>query len=249
MNRTKSLLLVVVVAVLAWLTIAPRPASAEPFADIHFGVAVTGNDDVTNVTGLGETALDADFDTSFSIGGRVGYWFETRLLRGVPLDIGGALDISHFSPDIDTQVVTTIDPGGPGVSTLSALDLSVTAISFDLMLRWPLMVSREFPKGQLQPYFAIGPAIFIADAEDSFILASNFDPPGQSETDASVGVKLSLGAAWLFLKNVAVIGEYRFTHFSPEFEFRDDVGGVPVPVTVETDVDTHSFLVGASYRF
>ncbi len=243
MNRTKSLLLVV--AVLAWLTIAPRPASAEFFADIHLGAAVTGNDDVTNVTGFGETALDVDFDTSFSIGGRVGYWFETLPLRGVNLNVGGALDISHFSPDIGTQVVTTIDPGGPGVDLLSALDLSVTAISFDLMLRWPLMVSREFPKGQLQPYFSIGPAIFIANAEDSVILTSNFDPPGQSESDASVGVKLGLGAAWLVLKNVAILGEYRFTHFSPEFEFRD--GGLPR--TVETDVDTHSFLVGASYRF
>jgi opacity protein-like surface antigen len=241
MNRTKSLLLVVVVAVLAWLTIAPRPASAELFADIHLGTAVTGSDDVTDATGLAETALDVDFDTSFSIGGRVGYWFETLPLRGVNLNVGGALDISHFSPDIDTQVVTTIEPGGPDVDTLFALDLSVTAISFDLMLRWPLLTSREFPKGQLQPYFAIGPTIFVASAEDTI----NFGPPGQSESDTSIGVKLGFGAAWLFLKNVAAVAEYRFTHFSPEFEFRD--GGLPR--TVETDVDTHSFLVGASYRF
>jgi opacity protein-like surface antigen len=244
MNRTKSLLLVV--AVLAWLTVAPRPASAEPFADIHFGAAITQGADVTaSSLGVAETALDVDFDNSFSIGGRAGYWFEAPPLHGVPLNFGLALDISHFSPDIGTQIVTVVDPGGPDVGVVSAVDLSVTAISFDLMLRWPLMVSREFPKGQLQPYFSIGPAIFITSAEDTLI----FDPPGQSETDASVGVKLGLGAAWLFLKNVAVFGEYRFTHFSPEFEFRDDVGGVPVPATLETDVNTHYFLVGASYRF
>ena len=244
MNRTRSLLLVV--AVLAWLAIAPRPASAELFADIHLGAAVTGSNDVTaSALGVEETALDVDFDTSFSIGGRAGYWFEAPPLRGVPLNFGLALDISHFSPDIDTQVVTFIDPGGPDVAVLPAIDLSVTAISFDLMLRWPLIVSREFPRGQLQPYFSIGPAIFVTSADDSL----NFDPPGQSDTDASIGVKLGLGAAWLVFKNVAVFGEYRFTHFSPEFEFSDDVGGVPIPVKLETDVNTHSFLVGPSYRF
>ncbi len=244
MNRARSRL-VVFFAALAWLAVAPRPASAEFFADIHLGTAVTGSHDVTaSALGVAETALDVDFDTSFSIGGRAGYWFEAPPLPGVPLNFGLALDISHFSPDIDTQIVTIVDPGGPDVGVVSALDLSVTAISFDLMLRWPLMVSREFPKGQFQPYFTIGPAIFVANAED-VIDTIDFDPPGQSESDASIGVKLGLGAAWLVLKNVAVFGEYRFTHFSPEFEFSDNF----VPVKVETDVNTHSFLVGASYRF
>jgi len=43
-----------------------------------------------------------------------------------------------------------------------------------------------------------------------------------------------------------MFGEYRFTHFSPEFTFRDDVLG---NAKLSTDVNTHYLLVGVSFRF
>src|SRR6266436_9803429 len=82
----------------------------------------------------------------------------------------------------------------------------------------------------------------LAHAEDS----RNFEPSNQSDTDASVGVKVGAGVAWQFTKNIAMFGEYRFTHFSPEFTFRDDVLG---NATLSTDVNTHYLLVGVSFRF
>ena len=110
------------------------------------------------------------------------------------------------------------------------------------MLRFPLLKSPQFPNGQLQPYITVGPAIFVAHAEDS----RNFEPSNQDDTDASVGVKVGAGVAWLFTKNIAVFGEYRYTHFSPEFTFRDDVLG---NAKLSADVNTHYVLVGASFRF
>src|SRR2546430_2544285 len=88
------------------------------------------------------------------------------------------------------------------------LDLSVWTIGFDAMLRLPLLKSPRFPKGQLQPYITVGPAIFVAHAEDS----RNFEPSNQDDTDASVGVKVGAGVAWQFTKNIAMFGEYRYTH-------------------------------------
>lgn len=242
MNRTKSLLVVFVV--LTWSGMAPVGARAEWFAGLYLGVASTTSKDVTIVEPAETDILnDVDLDSSISFGGRVGHWFETALYRD--LNWGLALDISHFRPDIDSQVVPgiNIDAGGPDpdVFLLSSIDLAVTPISFDLMLRWPFLKSRQFPKGQLQPYFTIGPTLFIASAEDSI----NFDPFRQSDTDTSLGLKVGTGLAWYFVKNFAVFGEYRFTHFSPEFDFRD--GGDPV--TVETDVNTHHFITGVSYYF
>src|SRR5262249_36267740 len=80
----------------------------------------------------------------------------------------------------------------------------------------PLLTSATLPNAQPQPYLRVGPAIFVAHADDSF----NFAPGNQTDSDTSVGVKLGTGVSWLFTRNIGVFGEYRYTHFSPEFTFR-----------------------------
>jgi opacity protein-like surface antigen len=110
------------------------------------------------------------------------------------------------------------------------------------MLRLPLVKSADFPNGRLQPYASVGPAIFISKAEDT----TNFAPPAnQSDTDTSVGFKVGAGVTFLFTKNIGIFGEYRYTHFSPEFEFTT----AGVKSKTETDINTHHLLVGASFRF
>lgn len=103
-----------------------------------------------------------------------------------------------------------------GINTtaqLHAIDFSITAIAFDIVrLRWPLLTSAEFPKGQLQPHFTVGPALFLTQTKDT----SNFTPGNQSVTDTTVGVKVGAGVAWELLQHLALFGEYRFTHFSPQ---------------------------------
>ena len=163
---------------------------------------------------------------------------------GGPLQfLGLGLDISHFAPNIGLQTRTFCLAGfGCGTGTFGAIDLSVTVIGFDAMFRYPLMKTPQFPNGQLQPYFTLGPAVFIAHAEDTI----NFFPFNQSDTDTKLGLKLGLGATWLFTKNIGMFGEYRFTHFSPEFTFNDSFLGKS---TLSTDVNTHHFLAGVSFRF
>lgn len=220
------------------LTTLAVPAWAEWFADVYVGAAMTLNDDLTiTEPGTVNVLNDVDFDTSFAFGGRGGYWFETPLLG---LHFGVAMDVSHFSPDLDSQVVSGTENGAPEVFLLRELDLGVTALSLDLMLRWQLLTSPEFPKGRLQPYFTVGPTLFIAHAEDS----TNF-PPARSNTDIFGGVTVGAGVAWFLVRNIAIFGEYRFTHFDPEFEFTDGAA----PVTLETDVNTNYFLAGISFRF
>ena len=238
LGRTRSLLMLT--AILACLVVA-APASAEWFGDLYLGGAFTAKHDVeTNFPTTGEqvTTLDVTFDKALAGGLRGGYWFPFAL---GPLNLGAGLDISHFRPNIGRQTRTFCRHFCVS-DQFDDLDLAVWVIGFDAMLRYPLIKSPEFPNGRLQPYVTLGPAIFVAHAEDS----RNFEPSNQSDTDASPGVKVGAGVAWQFTKNIAVFGEYRFTHFSPEFTFRDDVLG---NAKLSTDVNTHYLLVGVSFRF
>ena len=242
LGRTKSLLMLT--SALACLGIA-TPAAAEWFGDLYLGGAFTEKHDVdTNSV----TTLDVRFDNawsrtrptwwSFAGGVRGGYWFPFEL---GPLNFGVGLDLSHFRPDISRQTRSFCSRFCTS-GIFDDLDLSVWTLGFDAMLRFPLLKSPQFPKGQLQPYITVGPAIFVAHAEDR----GNFEPSNQHDTDASVGVKVGAGVAWQFTKTIAMFGEYRYTHFSPEFSFRDDVLG---SATLSTNVNTHYLLMGVSLRF
>lgn len=233
-------------AVLVWLTATVYPASAEWFVDLYAGAAFTQHRDiqVTTQSVLGipfptpvpERFSNVSFDTSVSYGGRFGYWFEA-----IP-HLGLALDVFRFEPDVSEQTGTVTVFGTTFPFPLATTDIGVTAISFDLMLRWPLLTSSQFPKGQLQPYFTVGPTIFVVDVHDT----TNFGPPfNQSDTDTAVGVKAGVGLAWQFHKNMALFGEYRFTHVSPAVKFRDPGG----TTTAETDLNSHHLVTGISFRF
>jgi opacity protein-like surface antigen len=249
--------LLAIAAILACSTTSALPASAEWFADLYAGTASTLSNDVfvealkdpTGPTPFTIRHRAVDFDSSMTFGGRFGYWDETWSWLGL------ALDVSHFRPDVGRQTVISTEDDATDVvtepRTFAPLDLSVTAFSLDLMLRWPLWKSQQYPKGRLQPYVSGGVALFVAVVDDT----TNFGPPDrQSDIDASVGMKASAGVAWHFLRNWALFGEYRFTRFSPEFSF------TPVPdpdrgfenfdkTRVETDILTHHLLVGVSFRF
>jgi opacity protein-like surface antigen len=233
-GRTKSL--VMLTSALVCLAVA-APARAEWFADFYLGGAFTEKHDVTADFGGGfqVKTLDVSFDKSFAGGIRGGYWFPFDL---GPVNFGAGLDLSHFSPNIGRQqrVVCTNNVCASGV--FDDLDLSIWTVAIDLLVRFPLLKSANFPKGQLQPYITVGPAIFVAHAEDDH----NFQPPRQSNNDTTLGVKVGAGVMWYFTPVVAMFGEYRWTHFHPDFT----LAGV---TDLTTDINTHYVLVGVSFHF
>lgn len=229
--------LVALIVTVAALTIA-TPAWAEWFVDLYLGGAFTEKHDVDTELPAGAiSGRDVSFNNSFTGGLRGGYWLPFDV---GPLNFGLGLDFSHFAPNIEQQLRTFCR--NVCVSrTFQDVDLSVWVIGFDALLRAPLLKSAEFPHGQLQPYLRLGPTLFVAHADDS----SNFDPSNQSDSDTSVGVKLGTGVTWLFTKNIGIFSEYRYTHFSPEFTFRDD----GATANVSTSINTHSLLIGVNFRF
>lgn len=246
------------------LSVTSTPVSAEWYFDAYGGGGFIENNDVTlrkkfsASHDLGAASLrlratlrDVKADDFTTAGVRFGYWLESVPYSGIGLDL--------FLFDLDTprQTVTTdanaaldiriddktfhIDQGVRLPVRIPRFTFPTTAVasSVDFMFRYPLLIDAEFPKGRLQPYFNISPALLFTDT----------DP------DVELGVKVGTGIAWQFHKHFALFTEYRFTHFSPEVErgsFRISQDGVGVRIRnpkVETDLNTHYILAGISVRF
>jgi opacity protein-like surface antigen len=230
----------IVVALIACLSgFVARPASAEWFADVFVGVAAPQSEDVDVRLSSPLTKLryqDVDLDRSVSYGGRFGKYFE-----GVPW-LGLTVDALNFSPDLSQQsAVQTASTGTSARTTLPPISLSVVAISFDLMLRVPLLTTKEIPAGRVQPYVLGGPGVFFVSATDH----GNFIRRRQSDVEIVGGFNAGGGITWQFSQALGVFGEYRFSHASPEFEFKNFDGRA----TVETDINAHHFLLGLSAKF
>jgi len=229
----------VVAAILACSCFLAFPARAEWFADVSIGTALTSSSDLTTISpGTSTIATDVGFDSSFTLGGRMGHWSRTKYAPG--LQLGGAAGLFRFSPDITSQVV----PVNGTPTLLDTTEIDVTALSFDLMARYPMMVSRKYPKGRLRPYLTLGPAIFFSTIKDQ----GNIAGVGccRSATDTSFGLKLGFGAAWQIRKAVDLFGEYRFTHFNAEADITDAAGTL---TTAHVDINTNHLVAGISFRF
>src|SRR6185503_3447333 len=139
---------------------------------------------------------DVDFNTSFSVGGRAGYWFGF---------FGINLDVNYFRPNIDTQT-----------SGFDA-DIHVVGIGLNAMLRGQFLKTTAVPDGALQPYIFAGPTLFVSRLKIDISGAGSDD-----DTDTNLGFTAGTGVTYLFTKNFGVFGEYRFTYNRPEF----DISGV-----------------------
>jgi len=233
--------------IFTWLFVSVHPAAAEWFADLYGGGSVTessrfsldGTIDGTPVAGL---ISNAKFEKSFTVGGRLGYWFEALTFLGV------GLDAWHFRPDIAPQTTrgkgtivdnrgalfgVPINVNGSGPVRLPEIDFRVTAVAPELLLRWPLWVSTNFPHGQLQPYATIGPALYLADLEGFH--------PSKLNAKTSVGVTGGGGLAFQLMKHIAVFAEYRYMNARPSLESGD--------VVFKTHLSTHHLLGGISFRY
>lgn len=221
----------VIFLVFCFLTVGSEQAWAEGFMDIYGGGAVSGNanaDVSRNVSSLGTVTREVDtekvdFGSSFTAGYRFGGWSEKYPYLGI------AGDISYFKAGNE------------------AVKVYAVPMSFLLMLRWPLLKSRDFPKGRIQPYVGIGPGFFYSYSEADF-------QPELSDTVSGIsldmGVDVRAGIAWQFHQHMALFGEYRYTNFTVDLETTSVLYGLAGSKdTIETRVKTNHFLIGISYRF
>jgi opacity protein-like surface antigen len=139
---------------LAATVIAPVPALAETFLDLYGGGSFPLHSNTTTRVPGSSSTERYEYEHSFLVGGRAGYYFE-----GVPR-LGLALDASYFKTDSDW-------PKGA--------KYHVVPISVLLMVRAPLNVTQEFPNGRFQPYLGIGPSLVYSRAKSGGSSDTSFD--------------------------------------------------------------------------
>ena len=226
---------------LATLGLGAAPARAELAIDIFGGVSWTKSTDVA-VDGIDNTNVSVkgvfsgvELDPGFTVGLRLGYWFEFAPFLGL------GLDGFYFSLPVPAQTIpTTVNVTGKifdkpisstnsGQVRLPSFELPSAGFSPQLMLRWPLLTSDDLPKGRLQPYVGVGPAWAVTIDTDKAALI--------------LGGLVRGGVSFQLFRHLALFAEYRYSFF-PNFELRDKSG-----LHFKTDLDTHNVVGGISVRF
>jgi hypothetical protein len=227
--------------VLATLGIGAAPARAEIALDVFGGVSLTESTDVA-VDGVDNTNAsvkgvfsNVKVDPGFTVGGRIGYWFESLPFLGLGID-GFFFTLPVPAQTVDTTVSISGSIRGRPISTtasgqvrLPSIDLPAAGFSPQLMLRWPLFTSNEMPKGRLQPYVGVGPAWAVSVDRD--------------ELELVLGGLVRGGIAFQLFRHLALFAEYRYSFF-PNFELTDSHG-----LHFQADVNTHHVVGGLSIRF
>lgn len=233
------------------LCITSTKAQAEWVGELYSGVGYTQNHNAhVNLPDAGITAVHESlkFDSATLLGGRGGYWIDQ-----FPY-LGFGIDISHyFGADQKQQVsITNLCVEGIGCSSspeaLKKINSQITAVGFDIMLRYPLIVTAQFTKGQLQPYLTVGPAAFITTLKDT----DNFNPPGQSSSYTSLGIKSAAGLMLFFTKNIGVFIEYRDTKFKVKDQYNNAtvVNGLTLGKTLgSATFNIQGVIGGITYDF
>lgn len=246
MHDAKDISRICSIAVALCLLAPVPPAQAEFVAEFYGGGAFTNSADVdvtSSLGGSGITLQGVQFKTSWTAGGRAGYWFKEVGELGA---FGMGLDVFSFRPEAERQSVQL----GIGGSTLGpfqigSIEISTVAIGFDVLrFRLHLAKSEELKHGRIQPYVSAGPALFITKTSDENIFPSN-----QSSTKTSVGVKAGAGLNVHLTPAWSLFGEYRFTHFTSEATSHSVPPFAASEITTATDLNTHHIVGGISFHF
>jgi len=214
------------------------PASAEWYVSGYAGLAIPTDQDVDiNGSAFGisvadVTLKDVDLDNSAVFGGKVGYFFESWPHFGLELDA------YHFNPDVGPQTVqasgTILGLPVVGATIFSELDIDVTGIALNAILRGMTAKSNDFPEGRFHGYIGVGPGIFI----------SNLEAPGTTLDDTStvVGGQVLAGMKFFLIDHLSLFGEYKFV-FTDQFKFET------TGTTVEANIIAHLIYGGIAYHF
>jgi Outer membrane protein beta-barrel domain len=209
------------------LVLIPHTADADFFIDAYVGGAFTSASDASFSILDTVTNVGIDTDDAFIVGGRLGYWL------GFFPWLGLALDVSYFETEGNPS--SNLDDGSPTLNNLGNAKFDILPISALVMLRLPRVLNPIALVTGLNPYAAIGPAVFVSRADfESF-----------EDSSAALGLDIRVGLRWEFLPIFGVFVEYRYTRVKDDFQdsLRD------FPASMDVDFTTHHALAGISLRF
>lgn len=245
----------VTAVVLAGLAIAvPRALHAERYVAVMGGTAFTQSKktdtrlSVNGATILDGTFDDVDFRNSPLVGGKAGYFLNYPVLGG---NFGAELEFYYTEPNASRQTVTFTGTfmGAPSSFPLSVqhADFEVYTVALNVLYRYPVFTSPEFPFGRFQPYVGVGGGAFISTM---YTRTSPLDHNRYiHDTDVAPGLQVIGGLKAFLMKHVAFFAEYRYVDtgdFNFHFRAEGTVGGFPATETARdrSSLTQHQMVFG-----
>lgn len=167
---------------------------------------------------------DLDLQHSIMYGGKLGYYFHS--IRSLGIETEAFTTTPHLKQQIVT--VSALDGSPPVSQHLSGANFRVTALAFNLVVRY----SGE----RFQPYAGAGPAIFFAQLNDVSGSTSSTKP----------GLNTQVGLRYLITPNLAVFGEWKYNHVRLNF---DTVAFGSGSSGLSLHYSAHHFAFGIGYHF
>lgn len=209
--------------------ISPQVATAEPYVGLFVGAAIPEDKDVDATRRRdGLTILDGKLKD---------VEFDTSVV------FGGK--VGYFFTE--SRVF-----GGHFGLEFEVYHFRITALGFNELYRLPLLTSSNFPRGRLHPYIGVGLGILIANVETKTTL---LDQQSElSDTSVKPGLQVLGGAKFFLSKDIALFGEYKFTHaggFGFEGKESGTFLGIPATETIKGNFNltTHMIYGGLAFHW
>jgi outer membrane protein W len=233
----------VLVPAMAWAQATPRTsmAASEPsfFVELYGGggaSSISQNINVTGVTGVNFTGGQ----NAYALGGlKFGYWFTpygTYAIGGMPdwmKYFGFYTDFCFHRLNNGGNVITVA--GVP--AAIGETNGYIATWAFMFAGRYGFLPDSTVPFGRLQPYIAVGPAVFFSSQK----LSVDADSTGYKDS-TDLGLAAETGLRYFFNKSISVEASFKYRYFKPKYSFDADVTSKP-------GVSLYSGQLGVAYHF
>jgi opacity protein-like surface antigen len=212
-------------------------SATEPsfFLEGYLGFGSSSTSQQTNTAVLG-----GNYDSYFQGGGKFGYWFTPQGTYAASWYqdwmkyIGLSTDLSYHSLNHPNNSVTI--SGIPfAIGNSSGY---VWTWAFMLSARYGFMQDNVVPFGRLQPYVAVGPAIFFS-GQDYNIAGLT----GGNNKNTTLGLATEAGLRYFFNSNISAEASFKYRFFEPSYYFS------PSGSNIQPTINLFSGQFGLAYHF
>jgi hypothetical protein len=201
--------------------------------------------------------LPGSIDPFFLAGLKIGYWFTPYGTYGIS-SMPDFMKYFGFYTDFSYHKLSYGEQSGPirvngvPVNATVRFDSSGSLATWAFMFagRYGFLQDSEVPFGRLQPYLAVGPAIFFSYQDPTFNIQNvGLSPRGADAVN--IGLAVETGLRYFFNKAVSVQASFKYRYFAPSYNYTGTVPGTVITYDTNAKPTYNLFTgqVGFAYHF
>jgi outer membrane protein W len=212
----------------------------------------------TNIAGVPISAsIPGNINPFFIPGLKIGYWFTpygTYAISGMP----DWMQYFGFYTDFSFHRLTFSNQWGNwrvgAANGTFGFDTQGNLATWAFMFagRYGFFPDSVVPFGRLQPYLAVGPAVFFSDQTPNLTIAG-FGVSPANRSSVNVGLAVETGARYFFNKSISVEASFKYRYFAPTFNYsgylQTGIGPVAYNTNSKPDFNLFTGQVGVAYHF